>query len=223
MPSSSYDATAGTAREDTGGRPPVLSRDAGGDILRVAWCSGPGTRAPGSKRVSDASRRAFGRCSRERPASPGPAHGHMVQSTLPRHGSTPTRLHGTLRGGALLVFALSTLAVAGCASMSGGENPFAGGGGGGEGERSLLIEVQNLNFNDATLHAVSSGRRERMGRVSGKSNASFRIPWQSTQPLRIEIDLLAGSDYRTNAVSASPSDQIRLVIQADLRRSYLQN
>lgn len=152
---------------------------------------------------------------------PGPTDGPMPDSTRSRSPSTPQPRREALHPGSLLLVLLSTLAVAGCSSLSGGQNPFEGGGA--EEERSILIQVQNLNFNDATLHALSSGRRQRLGRVSGKSTASFRIPWQGSQQLRIEIDLLAGSDYRTNGVLASPRDRVRLVIQSQLRRSYLQN
>ena len=123
-----------------------------------------------------------------------------------------------------VVVALLHLVVAGalavgaaCATASG--NPFSGGG---EGEGALRIEVRNLNVNDATVHAVSSGGRYRLGTVSGKSNARFEIPWQGQQSLRMEIDLLAGDRFTTRPISVTSRDQVQLHIQPVLRRSYIQ-
>lgn len=124
------------------------------------------------------------------------------------------------RAAVFLLVAVVALGVTGCASLSSGDNPFSGEGG--EGARSIRIDVRNLNFNDATLHAVSSGSRYRMGTVSGKSDASFEVRWEGQQTLEIEIDLLAGGRHTTRPISVSPQDRVQLVIQPELRRSYVQ-
>jgi hypothetical protein len=107
------------------------------------------------------------------------------------------------------------LLLASCATVRGGENPFAGGG-----ERDeIRIEVRNLNFNDATLWAIGDGVRRKLGVVSGKSDTAFTIPWRLPGPLSIEIDLLAGVRCRTRDLFTDPGDVIELQIDADMRRS----
>jgi len=90
------------------------------------------------------------------------------------------------------------------------------------GEKTIVLEVQNLNVQDATLHAVSAAHRYRLGTVAAKSRGTFQIPWESQAALRVEIDLLADGSATTNAVSASPGDRFQLVVQPDLQLSYLQ-
>lgn len=143
----------------------------------------------------------------------------MVEPTSPRNPSGRPRPLGTARAAIVLLLAAVAAGAVACAPLGQGENPF---GEGGEGARSIRIEVQNLNFNDATLHAVSSGNRYRMGTVSGKSSATFEVPWESQASLRIEIDLLAGPDHTTRPVTVSPRERVQLFIQPDLQRSYVQ-
>lgn len=123
-------------------------------------------------------------------------------------------------GGLALMALLCASVLGGCASGSAGDNPFDEGGQGEE--RSVRIEVQNRNFNDATLYALSDGRRQRMGTVTGNSSGSVSISWPGDRTLRIEIDLLAGGDYTTPSVLVSPGERLQLVIQPNLRRSYIQ-
>jgi hypothetical protein len=61
-----------------------------------------------------------------------------------------------------------------------------------------------------------------LGTVGGKSSATYQVPWRSQETLRVRIDLLASGEYTTNPVSAAPGDQVQLVIQPEVRRSYLQ-
>lgn len=86
------------------------------------------------------------------------------------------------------------------------------------GSRSIRIEVVNLNFNDATLHALRGGDRQRLGIVSGKGSASYTMDWPMPQPLRIQIDLLAGGDCTTRAMQVDPGDIIELQIELDIER-----
>ena len=137
----------------------------------------------------------------------------------------PARSRGApaSRAAVLLVHLGVAAAMAGaaaCAAPSSSGNPFEGGAAGSA--SALRIEVRNLHFNDATLHAVSSGSRYRLGTVSGKSDATYEVPWQGQQSVRIEIDLLAGDRFTTRPVSVTPGDRVELYIQPELRRSYLQ-
>jgi len=108
--------------------------------------------------------------------------------------------------------------VVGCAARTDTPNPFeTGRSGGGQ----IELRVENLNFNDATLHAVSDGSRVRLGRVTGKSQATFQVDWPFVRDLRVEISLLASSDYTTRRLTVSPGESIRLLIQTPLNRSFL--
>ena len=99
-----------------------------------------------------------------------------------------------------------------CAS-TGTPDPFDDAGPG-----SIRIEVVNLNFNDATLHALRGGERHRLGIVNGKGSASYTMEWRVSQPLRIEIDLLASDQCTTRAMQVDPGDIIELQIELDMSR-----
>ena len=125
-----------------------------------------------------------------------------------------TRPRGPVAAPAAL---LAALAAAGCIGTRTASNPFE------EGaaiSRVITIEVENHNFNEATLRAVSRTER-RLGVVTGNGKGSFTIPWTTVDDLRIRIDLLAGDLYTTNRVTVGPGDSVHLMIQNPLRRSLL--
>ena len=110
---------------------------------------------------------------------------------------------------------LALIATTACASNTQG-NPFQGGP---DGERTIRIDVRNLNFSDATLYALRGAERVRMGIVTGKTDRTFTVPWTVSLPLQIEIDLLAGDRCTTRALPVDPGDHIDLQIETELRRS----
>ena len=81
----------------------------------------------------------------------------------------------------------------------------------------INIEVINHGFEDITLHALWSGHRRRLGRVSGTRTANFMIPWDWSVELRIQIDVLAGGECVTRPIWADPGDHILLEVQQNLR------
>ena len=83
----------------------------------------------------------------------------------------------------------------------------------------IRIDVTNLNFQDATLHAHRGGERHRLGTVSGKGTATYTLEWRVPLPLQIEVDLLAGGRCITRPITLDPGDQIQLQIEVDLRRT----
>ena len=87
------------------------------------------------------------------------------------------------------------------------------------GEERIRINVQNDNFMDARLYAVGLGKRYQLGVVTGKQQAVLSIPWDFSEPLRIEIDLLAGPKCTTRTIDADPGDTFELRIEAVLSRS----
>ena len=87
------------------------------------------------------------------------------------------------------------------------------------GEETIRIHVQNDNFMDARLYAVGLGKRHLLGVVTGKQLAVLAIPWDFSEPLRIEIDLLAGPKCTTRTIVADPGDEFDLRIESVLSRS----
>ena len=103
------------------------------------------------------------------------------------------------------------------AACSGGDNlpdPFAP-----QSARSIQIEVENLHFNQATLHAVREGQRMRLGIVNGKSHGSWRLPWDRGQDLQIEIDILASGACITRPLQVEPGEIVELQIQSRMELS----
>jgi hypothetical protein len=128
----------------------------------------------------------------------------MSEHTLCRR-----RLAIAFAGAALL------LAVTACASRgkptSG--SPFTQG----QAERNeIQIHVVNLNFNDATVWAlVRDVRRDRLGMVTGKSEATFTMPWTFSDEMRLEFDLIGGVRCFTEAISVDPGDVLEMQISVD--------
>lgn len=95
-----------------------------------------------------------------------------------------------------------------------------GGAGGGEDEPRpepiLTLHVENQNFYDATLYALSrGGDRQRIGVVGGNNQATFTFRWLRDE-LRVVISLLAGGATATETILVSPGDSLNLIIQPDL-------
>ena len=82
--------------------------------------------------------------------------------------------------------------------------------------RGVSLEVDNQNFYDATVYAVSdAGERQRLGRVTGLSHDTFTFRWLH-QELRVLIQLLADGSAITQPVLVNPGDSLNMVIQPDL-------
>jgi len=91
----------------------------------------------------------------------------------------------------------------------------------GAGSAMIQLRVTNLGFNDATLTAITTGNRVRLGVVPGKTNQSFTIPWDALQELRVQISVLAGGNYTTPSVTVNPGERVELLIQENLRSSQI--
>ena len=105
---------------------------------------------------------------------------------------------------------LATLPFLLVACASSRADPFDEGGG------SIRIEVDNQNFQDATLYALSSTGRRRLGRVTGKSQGEFTMDWNFSDPLRIHIDLLAAGSCTTRGLLVSPGEIVQLIVSSRL-------
>lgn len=115
-----------------------------------------------------------------------------------------------MRTRARIGLAVALLTLTGCASSGGPENdsdPF-----GGEGARSVRLIVQNLNFSDARLYAITRGGRRSLGIVGGKTTEEFTLDWTTPESLQIEINLLAGPRCYTREMEVDPGDVLDLQI-----------
>ena len=129
----------------------------------------------------------------------------MSEHTLRRR-----RLAIALAGAALLLGA--------AACVSGGGKPHSGNPFAQElAERNeIRIRVVNMNFNDATVWAlVRDVRHDRLGMVTGKSDATFTMPWRFTDALSLEFDLIGGVRCFTEALSVDPGEILELQISVD--------
>lgn len=81
----------------------------------------------------------------------------------------------------------------------------------------LALEVENQNFYDATLYAISGSRRHRLGIVAGNGKGNFTFAWSGPQ-VRIEILLMSVGSYLTEPISVDRGDVLQLTIEPDLDR-----
>ncbi|MEX2466266.1 MAG: hypothetical protein WD995_05115 [Gemmatimonadota bacterium] len=119
----------------------------------------------------------------------------------------------------LTVCALA-LVVTGCAGgqlQSDGGGPFAASA---DGPQTISIHVRNLNFSEATLWAVSNSGRQRLGVIGGKGDNVYRITWDFSQALQVEIDLLAGPRCTTEPLQVDPGDTLDLQIEVNMQRQF---
>jgi len=103
------------------------------------------------------------------------------------------------------------------ASCGGGRvvNPFTGTVTGGV-EQPIRIEVQNLNFNDATVYAMRSTQAIRLGRVTGKTDQEFRIEWNVAQSIAFRVDVVGGRSCRTGEVIVEADSRVWVTIPSDM-------
>jgi hypothetical protein len=87
--------------------------------------------------------------------------------------------------------------------------------------RQVSLRAENRQFSDAVLYAWSSGERLRLGTVTSKGQATFRVPWEGFRPLRIHINLVGGDEFTTNPVNVGEGERVTLFIEADLSQSTL--
>lgn len=110
-----------------------------------------------------------------------------------------------------LVTALS-LSAAGCGRGK-AANPFASPA---SREGRVRIQVENMNFGDATVHALRGGERIRLGQVTGKSEEHFTIRWNFSLPMQFEIHITGGPGCLVRGISVDPGDRVWLRIPNEL-------
>lgn len=122
-------------------------------------------------------------------------------------------------GRTALIVSLSALTAC-TASRSSGPNPFAGEGSSGSSvEEEISVEVQNLAFNDITVWAVRQGQRIRVGRVTGKTDETFRIDWNLALPIHFVIDTTGGRSCRTAQVAVEQNARVWVAVPSNVGAS----
>jgi len=97
-------------------------------------------------------------------------------------------------------------------------DPFSRSGGG---PGQIQIIVENQNFNDMRLFSVTTRGRLLLGQVGGHTSKTFVIDWRGLDEIRLRMEFLAGDDYESNLVNASPGDRLTLTIPQEPRNSIL--
>ena len=77
---------------------------------------------------------------------------------------------------------------------------------------TVRIVVQNRNFADARLYTHRRGTRSMLGTITGKTDRDFVIDWGQTDPMYMEIDLVAGPKCFTPELQVDPGDILELQI-----------
>jgi hypothetical protein len=77
----------------------------------------------------------------------------------------------------------------------------------------LTVEVENRNFNDATIYAFENGNRLRLGRVTGKTSETFTFRWYQNQ-LQMIVDFTGGGWIMSESQPVHPGldDYLHLII-----------
>ena len=85
---------------------------------------------------------------------------------------------------------------------------------------SLVIEVTNQDFYDATIHYVfgSGGNRRRLGTVTGNSQGRFTIRWDP-RPLRFTINFVGAGETVSDDIQTSGGDIVGLTLPSNAHRS----
>lgn len=76
----------------------------------------------------------------------------------------------------------------------------------------ITLTVENYNFNDVTLYALTAGIRERVGRVRGSGSETFTFRWPR-QSIQMEVVFLSGGRMVTQAMPVLPGDRLDLIIE----------
>lgn len=106
--------------------------------------------------------------------------------------------------------------LAGCSSATSGSNPFAE-----APTDEIRLRVENRNFDQVTIYAVTPTRRIRLGTVVGSGRESFVLEWDTSRPLAADIDVVGGPTFRTPSIQVRSGRTVDLIIETDLRNSRL--
>ncbi len=106
----------------------------------------------------------------------------------------------------LLACASAGLATSGCGPFTRGD-PFTG-----ATKAQIIIEVDNRNFNQATVWMLSSSGERRLGTVNGRIKKSFPVRWPRSDDLRLRVRVIGERGFTTPRQLVFPGDNVELRI-----------
>ena len=124
-------------------------------------------------------------------------------------------MFGVSAGRELLVTLTVGLLAAGCGGGGGTSTPppaFDG-----DQSEVLTITIRNERLNVARVSLWIAGVRQRLGDVRSNQTATFHVPMQRSEPVRMSFDLTLGANCVTRDVELGPGDVVQAVIPVDLR------
>jgi hypothetical protein len=110
-------------------------------------------------------------------------------------------------GTGLSIVLLATVMVAGCGSAQRERSDVEP-----QESEEITLEVENYNFNDATIYARAAGRRQRLGTVSGNDTRTFTFRWVALE-ISFEIDFLSGGRSTTEILPIERGDTLELIVE----------
>ena len=94
----------------------------------------------------------------------------------------------------------------------------------GQDERAV-VKVENRNWSDVTVYAITGGLRQRLGTVSSMGRASFRVPphlLTGSRDLRLLIDPIGGGqEYLSPAVQVYGGQEVAFMVQNQISLSSI--
>ena len=81
---------------------------------------------------------------------------------------------------------------------------------------TVHVEVDNHNFNDATVYVLSGAGQQRLGIVRGKSEKTFVARLIVPGDVRLRVRLIAGESFTTEPLNTNPGETLVLIIPASL-------
>ena len=80
----------------------------------------------------------------------------------------------------------------------------------------MRMEARNLDCSGATSWAVHQGQRIRLGRVTGKTDAIFRIDWNLALPISFSIDVVGGRACTTSRILVDRNARVWIQVPSNV-------
>ena len=93
-----------------------------------------------------------------------------------------------------------------------GQDPFYGA----NPTTTIRVEVENQNFYDATVYAITTAGEQRLGVVGGNSTKMFTARLTRPDFVHLRIRMLGGRSFKLDPIDASPGETLVLIIPAAL-------
>ena len=124
----------------------------------------------------------------------------------PADGHEPMDVRGLLPDVRVATLVL-LVGITGCSGFGRGD-PFTG-----TTKATIFIEVDNRNFNQATVWMLSSSGQRRLGVVNGKVRKTFTIRWPRSDDLQLRVRVMGERGFTTARQLVVPGDHIELRIR----------